>query len=419
MTRLIRIFLLYAILIFAKKAPKMITDLLNIKSEGIGLKGLNIKNKMGEAAIVGGAVKKGMSVVHGKVRQGAVGFASGYLNGKGNPLKKDGIKSRLKSAGKGLATGFANGGAAAAENLKNGRDGLEGLAKSIWTNTKEATRGKEPTFLERIGAKFDSLTANIGSLGFSGLDQARAGEMKEMQNNLGKKVGKEEAIKIVSMLNHKHNVNGRIDFHNDEEFERYKKDLKAITEAYSADKMYDILFDMSSVTDPSGALIGNAGGLAAMDAYASRDRLSFATNAMDYIDVDEIDKKGSSLLFRKDLLVERGKALDKINTEWQSYLEMQQADPNNTVKLQERLVKVQKAIKSADDSGVFNEKYGVDALNLSLDVTTDPTTGATTYGVGNLGDIGGYILTNNKKIKGVENDIARMQTVEPKKSDDK
>ena len=66
-----KILVLYAILIFAKKAPKMIADLLNIKGDNLGLKGLSIKNKMGEAALVGDKVKAGMSQVEGGIKRAA------------------------------------------------------------------------------------------------------------------------------------------------------------------------------------------------------------------------------------------------------------------------------------------------------------------------------------------------------------
>lgn len=100
---MIRLFLLYAILIFAKRAPKMITDLLNIKSEGMGLKGLNIKNKMGEAALVGDKVKKGMTGIEGRTKGTVGGALGGFMRAKG------GLKDRLKAAAAGASRGYSKG----------------------------------------------------------------------------------------------------------------------------------------------------------------------------------------------------------------------------------------------------------------------------------------------------------------------
>lgn len=107
---MIRLFLLYAILIFAKKAPQLIKDLMNIKGDNIGLKGLSIKNKMGEAALVGGAVKKGMNSIEGKTKGAIGGALGGLLRAKG------GKTERLKAAAAGASKGFAKGKHDAAQN---------------------------------------------------------------------------------------------------------------------------------------------------------------------------------------------------------------------------------------------------------------------------------------------------------------
>lgn len=89
---MVRLFILYAILIFAKKAPKLISDLLNLNKDGesVGLKGLNIKNKMGEAALVGDKVKKGMMGIEGGIKKTAgIGreLARKRLKAAFNPVK--------------------------------------------------------------------------------------------------------------------------------------------------------------------------------------------------------------------------------------------------------------------------------------------------------------------------------------------
>lgn len=53
-----KLVLLFAILIFAKKAPKWIGDMIGV--EGAGLGGLGIGKKLGGAALVGGAINKGI-----------------------------------------------------------------------------------------------------------------------------------------------------------------------------------------------------------------------------------------------------------------------------------------------------------------------------------------------------------------------
>lgn len=52
--------MLFAILIFAKKAPKWIGGMIGVDGEGSGLGGLGIGKKLGEAALVGGALSKGL-----------------------------------------------------------------------------------------------------------------------------------------------------------------------------------------------------------------------------------------------------------------------------------------------------------------------------------------------------------------------
>ena len=106
----VRLFLLYAILIFAKKAPDMIKDMLKIKGDNIGLKGLNIKNKMGEAALVGDKVKKGMTGIEGRAKGTVGGAVGGFLRGRG------GLRNRRDAARAGASKGYAKGKHDALEN---------------------------------------------------------------------------------------------------------------------------------------------------------------------------------------------------------------------------------------------------------------------------------------------------------------
>lgn len=110
---MIRLFLLYAILIFAKKAPKLIADLLKLDNkDGVGLKGLNIKNKMGEAALVGDKVKKGMM------------GAQGYLDATGGFLYRKGME-KLKNLLSNSGNKAKEKGKSSLKNLK--QNGLKGV----------------------------------------------------------------------------------------------------------------------------------------------------------------------------------------------------------------------------------------------------------------------------------------------------
>lgn len=127
---MLRLFLLYAILIFAKRAPKLIAELLKLKGDNIGLKGLNIKNKMGEAPIIGNKVKEGMMGAEGGIRR-AVGY--------GGQLLKD----KLKNKGKNLAdkTKVSRVGTAMKKGWEHGGDNLKGkLSGALNAGNTAATR---------------------------------------------------------------------------------------------------------------------------------------------------------------------------------------------------------------------------------------------------------------------------------------
>ncbi len=407
---MIRIFLLYAILIFAKKAPKMIMDLLNIKSEGVGLKGLNIKNKMGEAAIVGGAVKKGMTDIHGRARKGAAGFAAGLLNGKGS------LKDRLKlpekgkpgtggSAFKGLMSGIASGGADA---RGNGENGLKGIWSKGWNDTRDVARGGQPTGKSKISAKFDKLNGAIASQGYSGLTTAHAKETEKFQDALSEKVGKDAAMKIMAALSVKHGVNGRIRFDQSDEYEAFKKDLKAITEAYNVENIKDIL------NDPNSILTGKAGytpgGIAGMQQWVDDSIFMNAKSINEMIDNANIPRYGTSILFKKDLLTERGKQLDKIKNAYDSYVNLQQAGLDTT----DVEASLSKLFNEATSKKLFDEynEYGVNSVGLTLGYAPDANG---ILKINTLGDIDNVILKNTKQLKGTENDIQGMKAVEAEK----
>lgn len=410
-----KIFLLYAILIFAKKAPKMIMDLLNIKSEGVGLKGLNIKNKMGEAAIVGGAVKKGMTDLHGRARKGAAGFTSGLIHGQGKlkdklRLPKKGKPGSGGDAFKGLMTGLASGG----EDARgNGENGLKGIWSKGWGDTRDVFRGGKPRLGERINAKFDKLSGGMASQGNSSLTTAHAKETEKLLEALSKKVGKDGALKIMAQLVNKHGVNGRVRFDHSDEFEAFKKDLKGLAEAYTPENMAEILSRNSSLLqDAQGNYVADAKTL------SSQAAANFITDL-------NIDRYGSSILMKKDLLTERGKVLDKIL----KYNEdIERAHNANDFATETRLISNRDdAITKAEAEGLFNNyaNFGVDAIGGEKDPVTkqwiiDPTTGRTKFNPKDLlGKLSEEITTNTKKLKGTENDIEGMKAVEAEKPGDK
>ncbi len=172
---MIRLFLLYAILIFAKRAPKLITDLLNIKSENVGLKGLSIKNKMGEAALVGDKVKKGMMAAEGGIKKAAGASHQILKNALVNPNGVAGkiggdIKngwnngwSNAKNNGKGF---FGKLGGAISNTAKEGKTTIWDDRKDNWGNFKGDVKAK---LVDNAGDNAKKIVGNLSQ----GLDEYR------------------------------------------------------------------------------------------------------------------------------------------------------------------------------------------------------------------------------------------------------
>ena len=170
-----RLFLLYAILIFAKKAPDMLKKLLNMKDDNIGLKGLNIKNKMGEAALVGKHVKKGMTGIEGRAK-GAVGGALGGLRAGGGikgTLKsalqgKDALKANLMEKGQASAAGISKGFAKGKHDaLQNGD--TKGIFSGSYKDMGNIASGGRTSFFGKpkdlLNQGDDKVTKAFGRLG--------------------------------------------------------------------------------------------------------------------------------------------------------------------------------------------------------------------------------------------------------------
>lgn len=75
-----KLVLLFAILIFAKKAPKWIGDMVGV--EGAGLGGLGIGKKLGGAALIGGAISKGRENAIKRVKDNTKKRANNFLDSK-------------------------------------------------------------------------------------------------------------------------------------------------------------------------------------------------------------------------------------------------------------------------------------------------------------------------------------------------
>ena len=212
---MIRLFLLYAILIFAKRAPKLITDLLNIKSEGTGLKGLSIKNKMGEAALVGDKVKKGMLYAEGKTKGAMGGFASGLVNTKG------GLAEKLAGGLKGSITGAKTAGKEAVI-----KGDTKGLMKKGYSDVKPLARGGIPTLWDRAKGQINDVTNKINSKGFTSLEKANLADFEKLKKKLTDMYGTKKANEMLLSL-------GEIDFANGSRYDAVRSKLKGWTDDYN------------------------------------------------------------------------------------------------------------------------------------------------------------------------------------------
>lgn len=240
---IIRLFLLYAILIFAKKAPKLIMDLLKIKGEGIGLKGLSIKNKMGEAALVGGAVKKGMTAAEGSIKKTAGGALSGFLNTKG------GLSARLAGAGKGAASGIISGGR---EALAKGD--TKGMFTGAIKDVGNFARNGEPSLWSKAKAPLQKISGNIESKGYNSIEQSRMKEAEAFKQRLTNMYGPAAAKQLLGTL--------KVDFSDANSYSNYKDSLKKMTESTS----------------------GSYGGFAANDLYTKENILKERNKALSAIE---------------------------------------------------------------------------------------------------------------------------------------
>ena len=157
-----KIFVVIGLLIFVKKAPKWLMDIIGIKGDESGLGGLSIGKKLGGMALAGGlATKVGHSLAGAGI--GALRTAQAARRANRNNLKDEAKdrKSRFKQAyngadgnrfkkvGSGLKSYFNP-----KQNLKNigdtARAGLPGFAKGA---TKGIFSGWEASDMKDVNAK--------------------------------------------------------------------------------------------------------------------------------------------------------------------------------------------------------------------------------------------------------------------------
>lgn len=212
--------MLYAILIFAKRAPKMINELLKLKGDGVGLKGLNIKNKMGEAALVGDKVKKGMTTLEGRTKGTLGGAAAGFIGTKG------GLKAKLAGAGKGAITGGKKGAKIAKET-----GSTKGVFGKQYKDVAPIARGGQPSIWDRAKGKVGGfIDKNINEKGFTSSAAANAKDFASLQKRLTAMYGADKANSMIKSL-------GNINFSNGTEYAAARKKVKGWTDAFTSDKV--------------------------------------------------------------------------------------------------------------------------------------------------------------------------------------
>lgn len=122
--------LMLGLLLFAKKAPKWISEMIGFKSDGLG--GLGIGKKLASTALVGGAIGKGLGAAK---------------KGIGNQAKKtlDHQKKKMQNAGNRALAGLATGREAWKDAREKGRNGTLTDANGNKINGK-GIKGKGKTY---------------------------------------------------------------------------------------------------------------------------------------------------------------------------------------------------------------------------------------------------------------------------------
>lgn len=415
---MVRLFILYAILIFAKKAPKLISDLLNLNKDGesVGLKGLNIKNKMGEAALVGDKVKKGMTRAEG-IAKGAAGglggglkagfgrgFAQGFKNTPGRLKDKllggaaKGAKNGIQNGIKGLVTGGKNGYAMAKQN-----DDTKGVYSNAKKGVAKTARGGKnsmwDTWKNNLSAKIEKIEAN----GFSSLATARANEVDGYKSSVKGMFGSKHANTINNAI---YNPNGNV----------LKKYLDGIESKYKAEGMNEndakaqvarlrnSMFDQNGnfdlTKDSAMDYIKNSyKGVADATNVSSILKLGF-----DDLESSELINDADSLSLKQNILKQR----DKVLTSVEKYdSQIANAKTMGDEALAANITaKRDKLLNESISSGLFKVNGGISSRN-------DIGIPEISNNKDNIrADIDSLIAKNSKMLSATEKDIQSVNAVE-------
>lgn len=395
-----KIFMVIGLLIFAKKAPKWIGDMIGIKGDG-GLGGLSIGKKLGGMALAGGLASKGLDKGKEKLKQGARAIggaalgslgatsasrrimrdkqkAQGSLSDKYKEARSNG-QSRTQALGSYFSEGAKRMKERAVAGIKGGNYGVrEGLqtgantknagemaglfGKTYSSMTKEA--GHEG-IKDKVSAKFDDSTMNakIKAFGVSNSD-----ELRKVSEN-AEKIAKADKYRNKKIELDSKGKRKEFDFQNGIEMNRaaqiasskepgfsLKHDPTSANEVYMADMInnglaskvtMDTKGNITSFVDKSGNRITGSAVSKALEAYGNS---KFSMSGRDQITLDcanNISKAQDSYLTAKSKLKEIEKSLSDMNVNM-SKLNMDRAtiisnsnmDKNITVSLTDSTGKV-------------------------------------------------------------------------------
>lgn len=195
-----KIFVVIGLLIFAKKAPKWIMDMIGIKGDESGLGGLSIGKKLGGMALAGGLVNKGKELKDKALKSGG-----------------DFLKRRAGDAALRMATGIGAHSRAMKNSKGSGEKYSDRLKKARQAsaaeraNMKTEQRNAEPRMFEKLQSAYDRGAGAVDP------DYKNRRETK-IENLEAKALGKmEAAIKSGAMLD-----SGTIDVMKDNKEKRKK-----------------------------------------------------------------------------------------------------------------------------------------------------------------------------------------------------
>lgn len=154
-TGLIKLTLMLGLLVFAKQAPKLISELIGIKSDG---NGLSIGKKLASAALIGGAIGKGLDGV------------------------KKGIGNQAKKVARGIAGNAAGrlAGTAAARRITRDKQKDEGSLRSKYKQNREAGMSRK----EALGSYFSEGRKRMNERAQAGIKGGQYGAVSGSRTGL-------------------------------------------------------------------------------------------------------------------------------------------------------------------------------------------------------------------------------------------